>query len=302
MPEFQAKAALFQAEVVGQVASLRSDDFNTFGYAPSLDFDAAESPIDHPPSDYRLAFGTATTGPFRTDFLNKATAPIDAAHPPLTTDQVLRRATAVSCAGCHQPAQFGLTSPGSLGGAVGQFPSSLGFVHENEVDTGGVHALSAALTTKFLPARLTFFVTHYNEDTCPCRLKLPRIPPIRRNRALLLQQRVIEQFADRINASRLELSRLSSSKQATRAQVAQARQQLAELEAAQETEILAQLRKAGLPQPNPKTDLKAQPMNVDVRSARGDPQKQRLLRDQAVLAAIKSEPPRRTVTGSFRVH
>jgi hypothetical protein len=70
----------------------------------------------------------------------------------LTADQVLNRATAMTCGGCHNPGSFGLTSPNSV--ANGQsWPDTLGFTHVNEFAFNGIFALSPALENVFLPSR-----------------------------------------------------------------------------------------------------------------------------------------------------
>jgi hypothetical protein len=70
----------------------------------------------------------------------------------LTADQVLNRATAMTCGGCHNPGSFGLTSPNSV--ANGQsWPDTLGFTHLSEFAFNGFFSISPALENVFLPAR-----------------------------------------------------------------------------------------------------------------------------------------------------
>jgi hypothetical protein len=61
----------------------------------------------------------------------------------LTVDNILDRATTQTCGGCHQ-----LSNNARLGGGL-VWPPSRGFVHIDEQS-----ALSAALTTTFIPHRL----------------------------------------------------------------------------------------------------------------------------------------------------
>lgn len=77
----------------------------------------------------------------------------------LSVEQLLNRATAMTCGGCHQPAAFGLTAPDAVG--PGQsWPDSLGFVHVLETPRAGVYPLSEALTGVFLPDRRDDFETY----------------------------------------------------------------------------------------------------------------------------------------------
>ena len=66
----------------------------------------------------------------------------------LTSSQVLNRAMAMTCAGCHQPSNFGLTMFDSIGGGQ-SWPDTLGFTHINEFAANGKFPLSPALQTVF---------------------------------------------------------------------------------------------------------------------------------------------------------
>jgi hypothetical protein len=70
----------------------------------------------------------------------------------LTADQVLNRATAMTCGGCHSPGAFGLTSFNSVGNGQ-SWPDTLGFTHLNEFAFDGVFSISPALENVFLPSR-----------------------------------------------------------------------------------------------------------------------------------------------------
>lgn len=82
---------------------------------------------------------------------------------PLSTAQVINRATAMTCGGCHQPGVFGLTAPDAVG--PGQsWPDSLGFVHVQETPSNGVFELSPALNNVFLPDRRDDFETYLSTE------------------------------------------------------------------------------------------------------------------------------------------
>jgi hypothetical protein len=70
----------------------------------------------------------------------------------LTQEQVIARATAMTCAGCHNPSSFGLTNQNAIGPGE-RWPDTLGFTHINEFSFNGVFPLSSALTDNFLPVR-----------------------------------------------------------------------------------------------------------------------------------------------------
>lgn len=71
----------------------------------------------------------------------------------LTVDQVLNRATAMTCGGCHQPSAYGLTSANTVGPSQ-SWPDSGFFVHVNEIsNSSGAFPLSPALINVFLPTR-----------------------------------------------------------------------------------------------------------------------------------------------------
>lgn len=71
----------------------------------------------------------------------------------LTVRQVLNRATAMTCGGCHQPSAFGLTNTTDAVGPDQIWPESGSFVHVNERALNGSFPLSPALIDVFLPAR-----------------------------------------------------------------------------------------------------------------------------------------------------
>jgi hypothetical protein len=318
LTRYRDRAIAFQAEVQAQVSSLGQDDFNKFGYAVSLDFDAAESkpPPGGIADDYVFTFTNSVTGgslPPGGFHSNLSTAAAGLT-PALSGDQLVRRALANSCAGCHNPGLLGLTQPNALGppgSNVTSFPPSLalspgvvtedGFAHTSEVETAGIHEISPALQNYFLPARRQFLLDQLNAPSCPCERTFSFLTPARRQRAFTIERSVIEDFAPRIAGSRQMLRQRLAMKEIDRAEVARLRQETAALEAQQDSETVRLLAKSGNRVARVSVDQRAQIMKVDTRSAKGAQARQALV-TQAVLAALKREPPRRTVTGSFRVH
>lgn len=306
---FQALAQEFQGEFLSQVKGLAVADINAFGYPVSLKFDAAESQSQTgtPPDNYVQVFnptGPQAPGLFREKVSNHADLN------GLTANQLINRATALSCAGCHQPGAFGLRTANSIGpasiGNNGAWPDSLGFVHTNEQATGGVHALSQALTQVFLPARKANLVSLLNEKECACRRKFLPLPADLRAKALNIEEKVLAKLKPRLKGALDAIAagrRKVAGKLPAPAKATQARAQANDTNKAQEQDLKQQLAQQQITLEPLALDLKAQSVSLQVaQQANGDAKKERELRQKAVLEAIKREPPRRTVTGSFRVH
>jgi hypothetical protein len=85
-------------------------------------------------------------------FAAQIDAQIFLAESSLSVAQLLNRATAMSCAGCHQPSAFGLTKANALGADM-SWSNSLGFFHIARSATNGEYPLSPALLQMFLPVR-----------------------------------------------------------------------------------------------------------------------------------------------------
>jgi hypothetical protein len=285
------------------------------GYAVPLAHDAAESGPQQSgiPDNFLAAFdpnAPAAGGLFRESLQNSA----DLCG--LTPSQVVNRATALSCAGCHQPSTFGLTTAGALGpvqlpGGVSAstWPDSLSFVHTSETaDGNGVHALSDALNVAFLPARRKFLLGELNSDVCDCDRTFTDLDPAEREKAKKVQIKVDAKFKVR-RAN--EWKQLYDAKRKAHEKrksigvkdVRQSAKRLDEIAREQAAELNKELAKEGIEVRSSGTGTKAHPWKFDVvKRAGGSKKKERELRAQAVVEQIRSEPPRRTVTGHFRVH
>ena len=140
---------------MASVQALAVNNLNTFNYKPSDKFNAGESDSQSSASLYTSAFGT-TASAFRTNIQTKLTA----IGSTVTPNQVVARAQALSCAGCHQ-----LSNGADLGGGL-IWPSSLGFVHVSESTEvgpdGNRFQISPALSGTFLPRRKVVFETMIN--------------------------------------------------------------------------------------------------------------------------------------------
>jgi hypothetical protein len=137
----------FVNALVAAVPSLAVNDINTFSWSPDDAFNAAQSDEQSDENDYVAAFVGGGGGGLRTAIANKLTS----IGSTLTPEDIVARAQALSCAGCHE-----LSNAASLGGGI-VWPASLGFVQVSERTEQGPdgvrHLISSALTNVFLPHR-----------------------------------------------------------------------------------------------------------------------------------------------------
>lgn len=152
----------FSSHFARQVACLAVNDVNRFGYC-SLDnvFNHNESGVDFGASDYPFVFaGPNGSQPVRTAVQNA----LNGIGSSLTPDNIVARAEAISCKGCHQHSNFD-----DLGGGI-QFPPSAGFVHNTEFPEAGPDGqrftISSALTGTFLPFRKGIMEAFLSRSAC----------------------------------------------------------------------------------------------------------------------------------------
>lgn len=157
-----AKAAAFQRHFLTQVGSLAIDDLNRFNYSVPDEFNAGESHMfGSGPTDYLAQFNNDNgSSPFRT-LLDARAQELG-----LTSDDIVNRAMALSCGGCHQES---VGRP--MGGSVPNFPGTLGFVHGSEFSTeqgpdGPRFLISPALTDHFLPHRRRVLESYLASSAC----------------------------------------------------------------------------------------------------------------------------------------
>jgi hypothetical protein len=154
------RAADFQTTTfIGQVANLAVNDINLLGMDIPDDDNSGQSNAQNPMENHYVnQFGTGPS-PFRAKIQSELTA----LGSPLTPNNVVARAMASSCAGCHQ-----LSNGANLGGGM-TWPSSLGFVHISEQTDPGPDGprfrISPALVNVFIPHRRAVFETFLN-DSC----------------------------------------------------------------------------------------------------------------------------------------
>ena len=261
----------FQQNVVlPQVGALAVNDINKFSYQVPLQFDAARSQpqspglADHYFESYTNVPGVP--GGFRSALVTAAAA----TSPAVTDKQLVNRALAMSCAGCHQPSSFGLLAANSIGPGM-SWPDSAAFVHVRAEASGGVHALSAALTTTFLPARAQNLASMLSDRVCFCRFrKLPIDTAAFEKSAFARPPTTL----DDVRAAEVSLKR----------------------------QIDVELERSNQPRlPDLEPDPKATGLVLEeVKAAGRDPIAQSRALRAAVQKLVVSEPPRKTVTGHFR--
>jgi hypothetical protein len=142
------RTASFQASLVGQVAALAAGTLTDID-AELLDtFNSGQSQASGgTETDYLTHFGSDPSV-----LQGNLDAALRALNSPLTARDVVARAQALSCAGCHR-----LSNGVDMGGGL-VWPPSLGFTHVTEQETETVDGvvrfrISDALTTVFLPKR-----------------------------------------------------------------------------------------------------------------------------------------------------
>ncbi len=152
------QADAFKAHFLTQVASLAADTVSGIGMAVPDEFNTAQS----------LASGAGAVemrydeqlGADPSEFRDQIAAA--AAGTGLTVDEVVLRARAQSCAGCHR-----LNNEVAIGGGL-VWPRSNGFTHVTEratevVDGVERFVISAALLDEFLPARKVIVDDYMND-------------------------------------------------------------------------------------------------------------------------------------------
>jgi hypothetical protein len=140
---------------------LMMGSINTFGF-PVLDkFNTGESDEQ---KDTMLYFAIAKEN-------DKLRSAISSARPQTSTigyEAAVNRAQALTCAGCHR-----LSAGAELEGGLGQWPPSLGFVHQSESKNDPDVAvesfeISSALKKVFLPFRKCVMEAFLNAETKKC--------------------------------------------------------------------------------------------------------------------------------------
>jgi hypothetical protein len=161
-----SQAAAFRSFFPSQVSNLNGTSVPALDISMTDTFNTGQSQASGAFADemrYPLQFGSAPNS-LRTGIQSQLSSLGSA----LTPDDVVLRAQALTCAGCHR-----LSNGVALGGGV-IWPNSLGFTHVTERVTelvGGEvrFVLSDALLTQFLPARKVIFEDFLNNRPHPSK-------------------------------------------------------------------------------------------------------------------------------------
>lgn len=145
-------AASFQPAFVAQVGRLAARDANDVALATADEFNELESVSQTTPVPAPVRYDVNASSAMRAAI----TARLTQLGSPLTSGQILARATTQTCAGCHQVA-----NNLALGSGL-RWPASLQFVHIDEQ-----RRLSSALTSVFLPRRVQVLEGFINARCTP---------------------------------------------------------------------------------------------------------------------------------------
>ncbi|RKG81044.1 hypothetical protein [Corallococcus terminator] len=153
-----ALAPSFRAHFITQVEELAVNNVNTFNYSVPDTFNAAQSDAQSfgIEDDYSAQFGNGAS-----TFRNDIQAELNRLGSTVSPNQIVARAQALSCGGCHDR-----SNSASLGGF--SFPNSASFVHSTESTQTGPEgtrfAVSNALANTFIPFRKQVMEDFLNAD------------------------------------------------------------------------------------------------------------------------------------------
>lgn len=174
-PTSQDPTALaFQSDFVNHVASLAGSTLSGIGTNFPGTFNTGQSQANGTTeNNYVANFGTLG---YPSAFRDSIQSTLTGLGSALSPEDIVARAQAMSCAGCHR-----LSNGAALGGGL-SWPPSLGFTHVSERDVDlevvdGVtrYRISDALTGSFLPARKSLAEDFLNNVPLPTR---PQNDPI----------------------------------------------------------------------------------------------------------------------------
>lgn len=160
----------FQTELIDRVPGLAGSTIGTIGLRVSDAFNSGQSQAAAAVNETQFAFHFAPPGATASLFRAALAERLAALGSSLTPDDIVARAQAMSCAGCHR---FSNNAP--LGGTL-VWPPSLGFTHVSERDADletvdGVtrYRVSIALTDFFLPDRASLVASYLLDLPRPVR-------------------------------------------------------------------------------------------------------------------------------------
>ncbi len=270
-----------------------------FTYAPDPLFDAGQSTVRGIEQDY----ASLTDATFLTEI--ETGGPVG-----FTGTQLLNRATALSCAGCHDPQTFALTDPDSIGTGL-SVPDTLRFAHTDDVVTpallsatthfgnGDGFVLSPALIGELIPARADNLIVQLNQQMCVCQPPVALLShqgradrnELARMAGIALEDAIVAYEDLRDENDRLEAAGVPIDRSSEQAALDAIDRVMEESDAA----MFALLAREGHPYDSG-TDLVSMSRATPFRTTPGDDLA------SAVQDAIDSRPRRRTALGTFATH
>jgi hypothetical protein len=150
------RTAAFQTDFLAQVPGLAGASLADLDLQIADTYNTGQAQANGTENNYVVQLGTAANS-----FRDAIVARLPAGST-LTADDVVARAQALSCAGCHR-----LSNGAPLGGGL-VWPPSVGFVHVSERDVEVVDGqsrfkISDALVTAFLPKRKQVMEDYLND-------------------------------------------------------------------------------------------------------------------------------------------
>lgn len=170
----QPLAADFRAYFPSQVASLAANDLNLIGMAVPDQFNTAQSQSSGDFKGEMLYLDRLGSEP--SELRTAIEAELVQIGSSLSVDDIVLRAQATTCAGCHR-----LSSENDLGGGLVWPDSDPRFVHVTERETEIVNGverfvISVGLTDVFLPQRKIIVDSFLNNLPLPPSAQLPGLP------------------------------------------------------------------------------------------------------------------------------
>jgi hypothetical protein len=164
------QAPAFRSHFLTQVASLAVNDLNRFNYTVPDAFNSGQNNSQVPGivDDYLAQFGPGPS-PFH-QAIGQELARVGST---LTPNDIVARAQALSCGGCHQR-----SSGRPVGGGL-TWPASANFVHSSETDDPADPSrfnLSPALRNQFLPLRRTVLEGYLQASPLDARFISQSVP------------------------------------------------------------------------------------------------------------------------------
>ena len=155
----------------------------------------------------------------------------------------------------------------------------------------------------FLPARKNFLLAQLNSARCTCVRRFGFLDAVKRRVALDIETKVQREFSARFEELEKRLARIQTTTP-TAEEVSELARERNQLVSERDKTLSAELLRNGKTLPEDELlNLKPESMKLKAGGiAKGNAAREAGLRTEEVNRILREEPPRRTVTGSFRSH